>query len=131
MKAREVFTRMMSVLGAVVGYGCLALFLWLVSTQIYRWFRDGEWPHVGLIEGLRTAAISCCAKNGAEGKVAGFLSWLDSPVDWLGLHRVFEAIPASLALFAVSIVGNCLFIYFRDRTPPRGNPAARERHRPA
>jgi hypothetical protein len=124
MKTREIFPRVMSIFGAVVGYGCLALFFWLVSTQIYRWFRDGEWTHIGMIDGLRTAAIGCCAKNGVDGKVAGFLSWLDSPVNWLGLHRVFEVIPASLALFAVSIVGNCLFIYFRDRTP-RGVPASR------
>jgi hypothetical protein len=119
MKTRELFNRAMSIIGAVVGYGCLALFLWLVSTQIYRWFREGEWTHFGMIDGLRTAAIECCAKSGAQDKVAGFLSWLDSPVDWLGLHRVFEVIPASLALFAVSIFGNCLFIYFRDRAPPR------------
>jgi hypothetical protein len=125
MKTRELFTRAMSIIGAVLGYGCLALFLWLVSSQIYRWFRDGEWTHVGMIDGLRSAALECCAKNGADGKLAGFLSWLDSPVDWLGLHRVFEVIPASLALFAVSIVGNCLFIYFRDRTPQRVKPAAR------
>ena|ERR1700733_7085831 len=124
MKTRELFTRVMSIIGAVLGYGCLALFLWLVSSQIYRWFRDGEWTHVGMIDGLRSVAIECCAKSGADGKAAGFLSWLDSPVDWLGLHRVFEVIPASLALFAVSIVGNCLFIYFRDRTPPRVRPAA-------
>jgi hypothetical protein len=36
-------------------------------------------------------------------------------VNWLGLHKVFEVIPASLALFAVSIAGNSLFIYCRDR----------------
>jgi hypothetical protein len=36
-------------------------------------------------------------------------------VDWLGLHQVFEVVPASLALFLVSIAGNCLFIYSRDR----------------
>jgi hypothetical protein len=124
MKTREIVARVMSILGAVMGYGCLVLFLWLVSTQIYRWFREGEWTHIGMIDGLRTAANVCCAKNGADGKVAGFLSWVDSPVDWLGLHRVFEVIPASLALFAVSIVGNCVFIYFRDRTP-RGGPASR------
>ena len=49
------------------------------------------------------------------GQFAGFLQWWDSPVTWLGLHKVFEVIPASLALFAVSIAGNSLFIYCRDR----------------
>jgi hypothetical protein len=32
---------------------------------------------------------------------------------------VFEVVPASLALFAVSIAGNCLFIYSRDRRQGR------------
>jgi hypothetical protein len=40
-------------------------------------------------------------------------------VNWLGLHKVFEVIPASLALFVLSIAGNCLFIYCRDRLARR------------
>ncbi len=36
-------------------------------------------------------------------------------VDWLGLHKVLEVVPASLALFALSILGNSIFIYCRDR----------------
>lgn len=124
MKKQQLF-RIMSVIGAIIGYGCLALFLWLVSSQIYRWFREGEWTHVGMIEGLRTATIRCCARGAAEGRFAQFLHWLDAPADWLGLHRIFEVIPASLALFAVSILGNCLFIYFRDRSLRSGAPAAR------
>jgi hypothetical protein len=115
MKPREISVRSLSVLGAIIGYGCLAAFLWLVSTQLYRWFRDGEWTHIGMIDGLRATLNYCCVKTGAEGRVAGFVSWLDSPADWQGLHRVFQVMPASLALFALSIVGNCLFIYFRDR----------------
>ena len=42
-----------------------------------------------------------------------------APVNWLGLHKVVEVMPASLALFAVSIAGNCLFIYCRDRLDRR------------
>ena len=124
MTARELPVKTLSILGAVIGYGCLAAFLWLVSTQIYRWFRDGEWTHIGMGDGLRTVLTRCCAKEGTEGSVAAFLRWLDSPGDWLGMHRVFEVIPASLALFAVSILGNCMFIYFRDRAARRGRPVA-------
>jgi hypothetical protein len=124
MKAPELSMRTLSLLGALIGYGCLAAFLWLVSTQLYRWFRDGEWTHIGMVDGLRASLNYCCAKNGAEGRVAGFLNWLDSPLGWLGLHRVFEVVPASLALFAMSIVGNCLFIYCRDRVR-HGAAAAR------
>jgi hypothetical protein len=50
------------------------------------------------------------------------VSWLDSPVDWLGLHKVLEVIPASLGLFALSILGNSVFIYCRDRLAERAAP---------
>ncbi len=115
MKARVLTLRVTGGVGAIFGYGCLIAFLYLVGMQSYRWFRDGEWTHVGLSEGVRAALMRCCVKDGDTGTLAGLVQWLDSPVDWLGLHRVFEVIPASLALFLVSILGNCLFIYSRDR----------------
>jgi hypothetical protein len=101
--------------GALVGYGCLAVFLVLVGMQVYRWFRDGDWTHVGLGDGLRFSLEHCCVRDGADGAIATFLAWLNSPASWLGLHQVIEFIPASFALFAVSIAGNGLFIYCRDR----------------
>jgi hypothetical protein len=115
MKARTISWRALGGIGAIVGYGCLAAFLYLVGAQIYRWFRDGEWPHVGLTEGLRSGLNYCCVRGVPTGRLAELLRWLDSPVDWLGVHRVFELLPASLALFALSIAGNCLFIYCRDQ----------------
>ncbi len=114
MKTPDALVRSMSAIGAVIGYGCLIAFLYLVGAQVYRWFRDGEWTHIGLLDGLRAGLVRCCIKDGDTGRLAEFLHWLDSPSSWFGLHKVFEAIPASLALFAVSIAGNCLFIYCRD-----------------
>jgi hypothetical protein len=105
--------------GAALGYGCLAAFLWLISVQIYRWFRDGEWTHFGVSEGLRAGLSRCCVRDGDMGRLAAFVHWLDTPADWLGLHRVLEVVPASLALFALSILGNSVFIYCRDRTLAR------------
>lgn len=119
MKAREAALRLFSGIGAVIGYGCLIAFLYLVGTQVYRWFREGEWTHVGLIDGLRLVLDHCCVKGGDAGRLARLMHWLDAPVDWLGVHKVFEVVPASLALFAVSIAGNCLFIYGRDRLEKR------------
>ena len=119
MKARAAFLKIFGALGAVIGYGCLAGFLYLVGMQVYRWFRDGEWTHVGMGDGLRVGLVHCCVKEGDSGRIAAFLHWLDAPVDWLGLHKVVEVIPASLALFAVSIVGNWLLIYCRDRLDRR------------
>jgi len=115
MKARAVILRTTAGLGAIVGYGCLFAFLYLVSAQIYHWFRDGEWTHVGLGDGLRMGLARCCVNDLDSGRLADFVQWLNSPVGWLGLHRVVEVIPASLALFLASMAGNCLLIYSRDR----------------
>jgi hypothetical protein len=120
MSARTVVLRITSVIGAIIGYGCLIAFLYLIAMQLHGWFRQGEWLHVGMGDGIKEALIRCCIRDGTAGHFAAFLQWWDSPVSWLGLHKVFEVIPASLALFAVSIAGNSLFIYCRDRV--RGGP---------
>jgi hypothetical protein len=122
VKLKDSALRVMGGIGAIIGYGCLAAFLSLISMQIYRWFREGEWTHIGISDGMRISLVHCCVKDGGGGRLAGFLKWLDSPVDWLGVHQVLEVVPASLALFAVSIAGNSLFIYCRDRLAQRPNP---------
>jgi hypothetical protein len=119
MQARIAAWRAGAGFGALIGYGTLIAFLILITVQIYRWFRDGEWTHLGINDGLRISLQHCCVRDGDGGRLTGFLQWLDSPLDWLGMHRVFEVVPASLALFVVSIAGNCLFIYCRDRLAKR------------
>jgi hypothetical protein len=119
VKAGDAVLRVIGAVGAVIGYGCLLAFLGLVGMQSYRWFREGEWTHVGMNDGLRIGLLKCCVKNGDTGRLAAFIHWLDAPVDWLGMHKVLEVVPASLALFAVSIAGNCLFVYCRDRVARR------------
>ncbi len=119
MKARDAILRATGVIGAAIGYGCLIAFLSLVGMQSYHWFRDGEWTHIGMNEGLRSGLVKCCVKEGDSGRLAAFMHWLVAPVDWLGMHKVFEVVPASLALFAISIAGNCLFNYCRDRLDRR------------
>jgi hypothetical protein len=115
VKAREAELRIEGALGAVIGYGSLAAFLILTGLQIYRWFREGEWTHVGVVDGLRSTLSFLGVTDTAGGRAAALSHWLDAPIDWLGLHRVLEAVPASLALFAVSVLGNCIFIYSSDR----------------
>jgi hypothetical protein len=109
------FFRVGRAVGAVVAYGSLAAFLYLISLQVYRWFRQGEWTHIGVSEGLRAGLASCCVKEGDSGLLASLVHWIDAPVDWLGLHKVLDVLPASLALFALSILGNSLFLYCCDR----------------
>jgi hypothetical protein len=119
MNARTVALRTLGGIGAFFGYGCLAAFLSLIGTQVYRWFRQGEWTHIGMSDGMRIGLLRCCVKDGDTGRLAAFLQWLDSPVTWLGMHKVLEVVPASLALFAVSIAGNSLYIYCSDRLRKR------------
>jgi hypothetical protein len=105
--------------GALVGYGCLAGFLYLIGLQVYLWFRAGEWTHFGVSDGIRSGLSHCCVKDGDTGRLAALVHWIDTPADWLGLHKVLEIVPASLALFAVSILGNSIFIYCCDRIAER------------
>ncbi len=115
VKSRDAILRVTAGIGAIIGYGCLIAFLYLVIMQVYHWFRDDEWTHVGLGDGLRKSLVRCCVSEASTGRLAAFVQWLDAPVDWLGLHRIIEVVPASLALFLASIAGNCLFIYSQDR----------------
>jgi hypothetical protein len=105
--------------GAVVAYGGLAAFLCLISVQLYRWFRDGEWTHIGITDALRTVLVSCCVNVAGTGPGAQIVHWLDTPTDWLGWHKVLEVIPASISLFALSMLGNFAYIWCNDRIQER------------
>jgi hypothetical protein len=122
VNARRTLLGGMRVLGAVLGYGCFVLFLALVGFQVVRWLREGEWTHIGITEGLHAALADCCVRAQQTGVVASLAQWLDTPVHWLGLHRVLEVLPASLGLFLCSVFGNSLFIYSRDALEDLDNP---------
>ena len=122
MKARTALLKFMAGVGALIGYGCLAAFLYVICAQIYKWFRDGEWTRIGIGDGIRICLVHCCAQDG-DTRLGGFLQWWESPTTWLGLHKVLEVVPVSLALFALSIIGNSLLIYCRDQL--RNRPPAR------
>ncbi len=102
-------------LGGVLGYGCVAGFLALVGLQTYRWLRQGAWIPIGVSDGLHSLLLICCVKDGDAGRLASLVHWIEAPVDWLGLHSVLAILPASLALFALSIAGNWLFLFCGDK----------------
>jgi hypothetical protein len=110
-------------LGAVAAYGFLAAFLCLISVQLYRWFRDGEWTHIGITDALRAVLVNCCVRDANTGTAASFVHWLDTPTDWLGWHKVLEVVPASIGLFALSMLGNFAYIYSNDRMQEQREPA--------
>ncbi len=105
--------------GAALGYVGLAAFVYLVCLQLYRWFREGEWTHVGTSDAVRISLARCCVSDGDGGRLAALLHWLDTPLDWLGLHKVMEVVPASLVLFLLAVVGNWVAIYCHDRLQGR------------
>jgi hypothetical protein len=106
---------LMRIGGVVVAYLSLAAFLCLISVQIYRWFREGEWTHIGISDSVRAVLSGCCVSEGDAGLLAGFVHWIDTPTDWLGWHKVLEVIPASIVLFSFSMLGNFVYIYGSDR----------------
>ncbi len=115
MTDRRTGYKFLRAAGAVVGYGCLTAFTYLVCLQLYRWFREGEWTHVGTSDALRVSLARCCVREGDTGRLAALQHWLDTPLDWLGLHRAMEVVPASLVLFLLAVAGNCLALYCHDR----------------
>jgi hypothetical protein len=127
--AREGFWRAGRIVAATVGYGFLAGFLALIAFQVYRWFKDGEWTHIGVNDGLRDAIADLGGPGALGGRLDRLSHWLDAPVTWLGLHKVLDVMPASLAIFAFAILGNSIFIYLCDRirdAEPRTDERASE-----
>jgi hypothetical protein len=115
MSTRESAWRAGLLIGAAIAYGCLAAFLALVGLQTYRWFHDGEWTHIGVDDGLRAGLARLGGADALGGPLGALAHWLDAPVTWLGLHKALDILPASLAVFALSILGNSLFVYASDR----------------
>ena len=64
MKARDAVLKAFAFVGALVGYGFLASFLFLVGWQTFHWIRDGEWSHIGTTDGLHITLVRCCVKDG-------------------------------------------------------------------
>ena len=109
------FLKLTEFASAALAYSSLAAFLCLIATQIYRWFRQGEWTHIGISDALRIALTRASVNDSDPGRLATLLHWLEAPVDWLGLHKVLDVLPASLGLFLASVGGNALLIYCRER----------------
>ena len=115
-------------IAAVAAFGALVWFLGLIGLQVYDWFRDGEWTHIGLRDGLLSLVSSCCVSDETgPGAMAAFLRWLETPESWLGLHRLLEAVPASIGLFLLSVGSNFLYIYCSDRLDDLKEQASDER----
>jgi len=112
VKTRALLLR---VFGAILAYGCLAAFIGVVGVQLYRWLREGQWTSIGVSDGMLALLHQCGVKDGGAGRLARLAHWLATPDDWLGWHKILAAIPASLGLFALSVIGNFAFVYGGDR----------------
>ena len=70
MTGRESTWRILSVLGGIVGYGCLAAFMSLVGLQVYWWFKEGEWTHISLGDAIRAVLDRMHIADDAGGRLA-------------------------------------------------------------
>jgi hypothetical protein len=120
MKAHLIFFRAIS---AVVAFSSFAWFLGLIIMQVYRWFRDGAWTHIGASDGLLSIVTSCCLREDGTGRMAELTHWLEAPTSWFGWHRVLEVMPASIGLFLLSVLANFVYIYCSDRLDGKRPPA--------
>jgi hypothetical protein len=103
------------VAGGIAAYGFLACFIGLIGMQLYHWFRDGQWTHIGISDALYAVLTSCCVREDGGGLLTTLAHWLDQPLDWLGWHKILEVVPATIGLFLLSVFGNFLYIYSGDR----------------
>ena len=116
LSGREIVLRITRGIGAAVGYGGLAAFLWLISVQLYRWFRDGEWTHIGVSDGLRAALARCCVDSTAI--PAGLLRCgTGSMRPWIGwgCTKCSKSFRHRSRCSRCAIAGNSIFIYSCDR----------------
>ena len=110
----KISARILRIAGGLIAYTAFAAFLLAIAMQTYRWLREGEWPHIGVSDGLRALLAYAGVDDGGSGRLAELARWLDTPTDWLGWHEVLDVIPASVALFLVSMLGNFLHVYGGD-----------------
>ena len=93
MKIRDACLQFARLLSAIVAYAFLAAFVALVGTQIYGWFRTGDWTHIGVNDGLRAVLARCCARHG-DGDLGRFqlheVQGAGAEQDWPGARNITE-----------------------------------------
>lgn len=61
----------------------------IVIYQTYEWLRYGDWIKISVLQLLSFSEE--------------LQSWIYYPTEWVGVHKIFELIPLSLALFLIGI----------------------------
>ncbi len=87
MSVRTAVLRVTSVIGAIIGYGCLAAFLYLIGMQLYGWFRQGEWTHIGMGDGIKVGLMRCCVRDGWRRTYRGFFAVVGLAGELAGLAQ--------------------------------------------
>jgi hypothetical protein len=70
----------------IMGY--ILLPVGLVGWQIYHYLRHDIWNSVSVVSALQWSGVK----------------WAIAPTDWLGLHRILEWMPLSLAFVVIGIL---------------------------
>ncbi|WP_416047946.1 hypothetical protein [Cupriavidus basilensis] len=73
----------------------MALFLGAIGVPLYQayvWMKAGTWPPLSALDGIKWLA-------GPE----AWNSWLYWPEDWIGVHKILQECPISLALILAAV----------------------------
>jgi len=62
--------------------------LFIFGYQLFQWLRHGDWKSISVITGLRWLESS----------------WAVYPREWLGVHKLLDFIPLSIALILLGLV---------------------------
>ncbi len=91
-------TSALDILIPILGLGVLTA-IGIVGWQIYSYLKLGEWPSLSVI-----SVLSWCN-----------IEWARSPSDWVGVHRILNEFPLSLASFFAGIAPIALWLWWDER----------------
>ncbi len=79
-------------IGVTVGLflvlGFILVPIGIVGWQIYEYLRHDIWNSLSVVSALQWGGVK----------------WANAPTDWVGLHRILDWMPLSLALVAIGIL---------------------------
>jgi hypothetical protein len=67
--------------------------------QVTGWLRDGRWTALPLVETLSWGALQFFPPP------ASFMSWINHPAAWFGLHKLAVMTPTVVAFAALALAG--------------------------
>ena len=76
------------------------------GSQCFNWLHMGQWVPFTTIDALRYVSSN---------------AWLDQPNDWIGVHKILDAVPGVFAILVVVFFGLCIGIEMAREFQERKN----------